>query len=76
MEICTNKCNMVTCVYRHPRTYRYFNNFGRCKFEDSCSYLHKKDDKTDQEKEIEKLGKDVEELNKQVNELRKFSRKC
>ena len=73
MEICTNtQCSMVTCVYRHPRACRYFNNFGRCKFEDSCAYLHKKDDRKDQEKEIEKLRKEVEELHKQVNELRKI----
>ena len=76
MEICTNtKCSMVTCIYRHPRMCRYFNNFGRCKFEDSCAYLHKRNDnlcefRKEQEKEIEKLRKEVEELHKQVNELR------
>ena len=76
MEICTNtQCSMVTCLYRHPRPCRYFNNSGRCKFEESCAYLHKKDDdlsdfRKDQEKEIEKLRNEVEELTKQVLELR------
>ena len=76
MEICTNmQCSMVTCMYRHPRVCRYFTNFGRCKFEDSCAYLHKRNDNLyefgkEQEKELEKLRKEVEELHKQVNELR------
>ena len=81
MEICTNtQCSMVTCVYSHPRLCRYFNNFGRCKFEESCAYLHKKDDslsdfRKDQEKEIKKLRNEVEELNKQVIELRSILKK-
>ena len=76
MEVCTNtQCSMVTCLYRHPRVCRYFNNFGRSKFDGSCAYLHKRNDKLsefkeEQEKEIEKLRKDVEELQKQVIELR------
>ena len=54
---------------------RYFTNFARCKFEDSCAYLHKGDDnisefRREQEKEIEKLRQEVEELHKQVDELR------
>ena len=75
MEICNNnQCSMVTCLYRHPRVCRYFTNFGRCKFEDSCAYLHKREDKIselrkEQEKEIEKLKQEVEKLKNQVNEL-------
>ena len=62
-------------MYRHPRVCRYFNNFVRFKFEDSCAYLHKRNDnlyefRKEQEKEVEKLRKEVEELHKQVNELR------
>ena len=76
MEICSNtQCSMVTCIYRHPRVCRYFSNFGRCKFSDSCSYLHEIDDKiselrSEQGKEIEKLRQEVEELHKQVEDLR------
>ena len=76
MEICNNmQCSMVTCTYRHPRVCRYFINFGRCKFADSCSYLHKIDDKvselrSEQVKEIEQLRQEVEELHKQVEDLR------
>ena len=75
MEICKNmQCSMVTCIYRHPRMCRYFNNFGRCKFEESCSYLHKIDDKIsemrkEQEKDLEKLRHEVKELQKQVEEI-------
>ena len=76
MEVCSNtQCNMVTCMYRHPRQCRYFNNFGRCKFDESCAYLHKKDEslsdlRKEQEKEIETLKRDIEELHQQVRELR------
>ena len=75
MEICNNnQCSVVTCLYRHPRVCKYFNKFGRCKFEDSCAYLHKSEDKIselrrEQEKEIDKLKKDVKDLKNQVNEL-------
>ena len=76
MKICTNtQCSMVTCIYRHPRVCRYFDNFGRCKFADSCAYLHKRngnlcDIRKNQDKEIEELRKEVEELSKQVHDLR------
>ena len=76
MEICTNtQCSTVTCIYRHPRVCRYFDNFGRCKFADSCAYLHKRNGnlceiRKNQEKEIEELRKEVEELSKQVHDLR------
>ena len=77
MEICTNMhCSIVTCILRHPNLCRYFTNFGRCKIADSCSCLHKTDDKTseflsEQIKAIEKLKQEVEQLNKQVEDLKK-----
>jgi hypothetical protein len=70
METCSNKqCNMETCIYRHPMMWRYFTNFGRCKFKDSCAYLHEISENIN-EKEIEKLRQEVKELQMQVNELR------
>ena len=78
MEICTNtQCNMVNCVYRHPRVCRYFTNIGRCKFDESCAYLHKSDLITSEfrrehEEEIQKLRQEVGDLQKQVNELRNY----
>ena len=76
MDICKNiECGMVTCIHRHPRVCRYFINFGRCKFNESCAFLHKSDDKVselrrEQEKEVEKLRQEVKELQMQVNDLR------
>jgi hypothetical protein len=54
---------------------RYFNNFGRCKFEDSCSYLHNIDDKIsefrkEQEKDLKRIRHNVEEHQKQVEEMK------
>ena len=62
-------------MFRHPRLCRYFANFGRCKFKDSCAYLHEISEnisefRRDQEKEVEKLRQEVQELEKQVKELR------
>ena len=76
MEICTYmQCSMVTCIYRHPWVCRHFINCGRCKFADSCSNLHKIDDKvgelrSEQVKEIGMLRQEVQKLHKQVEDDR------
>ena len=35
------QCSDKTCLLRHPRTCKYFTNFGSCKFGDDCSFSHK-----------------------------------
>ena len=38
---CSNfPCLDHNCKSRHPRICRYYSSFGRCKFEDTCAYLH------------------------------------
>ena len=39
--ICMNEnCSDRMCRKRHPHKCKYFLNFGYCKFEASCAYLH------------------------------------
>ena len=34
------KCDGRNCEKRHPRVCRFYNDYGRCKFGESCSYNH------------------------------------
>ena len=59
---------------------KYFSIFGRCKFNDTCAYLHKNETKVLEkkifkqkekiEKEIKELKDEVEELQKQITDLK------
>ena len=78
-EICQNlTCNVVTCLNRHPRVCRYFASFGRCKFGDSCAYLHQNiytnsvDAKVrqDQANAVKNLEEEIVKLKKQIDDLR------
>ena len=67
---------MVTCLIRHPRVCKFFASFGRCKFGDSCDYLHQINNhshlklRQDQAEKIENLKEEIVILKKQVDELR------
>ena len=53
-EKCSNKnCEIQKCSLRHPRTCRYFRDFGNCKFGEWCLFNH----------EIP-ISKEMEELRK------------
>ena len=80
MEICkSTQCNMLNCVFRHPTVCRYFSNFGRCKFSESCAYLHEtcgtvQDTKIslvkiELENELKSLKDEIKILEMQVAEL-------
>ena len=74
-NICKERvCRNKNCRERHPRSCRYFNLNGWCKFK-KCSYAHKKlaiNDKVETlEVEIDDLKKQVAELNNNVNEMMK-----
>ena len=73
-ETCDNfPCTTTTCSKRHPKICRFFSIYGRCKFNDSCSYLHKHGDieKTGQlEKEIENLKAEIKLLITVVDNLK------
>ena len=39
-------CNIKDCLKRHPQACRFFTNYSKCKFGDTCKFLHRnhKDD--------------------------------
>ena len=61
-ELCENgACDIVNCIFRQPRSCKYYRDYGKCKF-DPFMYLHdnKYDDKT--ENDIVKLKKENESI--------------
>ena len=66
-------CSKTTCSKRHPKVCRFFSISGSCKFNDSCSYLHKHghSEKTKElEKELENLKEEIKILTKEVDNLK------
>ena len=42
MDMCQNiECDLKTCLLRHSSICKYYFSFGRCKFADTCAYLHR-----------------------------------
>ena len=69
MKICSNnKCNIKTCLLRHPKICKYFFNSGRCKFNDQCAYLHHTTNTT-VEVEISELEKRIEEMKTKIKDI-------
>ena len=73
-ETCTDSpCITTMCRKRHPKLCRFFAIFGSCKFNESCSYLHKHERNEENEKlkkEIKKLKDDIVLLTTEVNKLK------
>ena len=68
-EICTTfPCTNNMCFLRHPRICKYYSEFGRCKFGDSCLYLHTNRFLT-LENDIGILKSEIEELKRKNTEL-------
>ena len=45
-EICENdKCGILRCPLRHPKTCRYFGKFRNCKFGTYCKFKHENEEK-------------------------------
>ena len=63
---------MTTCHKRHPKVCRYYSISGSCKFQETCSYLHKheQNEKKELEKEIENLKEDIHVLTIKGDELK------
>ena len=68
-------CNLAHCLRRHPRVCKFFASFSRCKFGDSCTYLHQINQHStlklsqDQAEAIQNLKGEIVILKKQVDEL-------
>ena len=72
-EVCDeSNCNIYRCIKRHPKTCKYYLNYGRCKF-NPCAFLHKNNDEN-----VENLKKDnleivrkLEAIDRNLKELEK-----
>ena len=74
-EICeNNSCIISECRQRHPKTCRYFENFGRCKFF-PCAFKHEPRNSTPANEEItikesyKLIENEIKEKNRKIEEL-------
>ena len=73
MEICPNhKCTNMTCVLRHPKLCKYFTNFRRCKFEESCAYLHGPEHNAERDENISELEEKIENIKAKLDQIDSF----
>ena len=64
----TSMCNNMACLLRHPKVCKYFTNFRRCKFGESCAYLHGHDTQTE-DKNISELEHELENVKAKISEI-------
>ena len=63
-ELCENlACELSTCNLRHPKTCKWFREYGRCKF-DPCAFKHVGNN-------IEKLKAENQEVLSKLNDIEK-----
>ena len=66
-KICEKEdCNVNLCQDRHPRTCKFFAEYGRCKFGEFCLYSHNVKNLTVHEKEINALRVKVKDLEEEI----------
>ena len=68
-------CIETTCSKRHPKVCRFFSISGSCKFNSSCSYLHKhghNEKMKEVEKEVVKLKEEIKLLTTEVDKLKEI----
>ena len=58
-------------MMRHPRLCKFFQRFGKCKFEGKCSYLHVSvfDKSSKADKEIADLKQEIEIIKSRTSAL-------
>ena len=72
METCPiSQCKDKDCKLRHPRFCRFFFQFGKCKFDDDCAYLHEST-QTNLDDEIKNLKSEVDQIKSRNTELEKI----
>ena len=73
-ELCENNtCDILNCIFRHPKNCRYYRDYGKCKF-NPCMFLHVKKDRDDDEivnlrNENESVKKKLETIENEMSEL-------
>ena len=71
----TENCTEESCIKRHPKVCRNFNNNGTCRHKDQCAYKHIQHEKQTELNEQIKQGllkheNDIKVLTEEVNKLR------
>ena len=61
-------CTNVSWILRHPKVCKYFTNIRRCKFEESCAYLHGPEHRVD-EKKISELEEEIKNVKAKIGEI-------
>ena len=65
-EVCDEKCDIKTCLKRHPHTSQcmFHTMFGKCRNKDSCKFLHGTPQPVEdsQKEEINTLRRKIQEL--------------
>ena len=75
-DTCLNlKCKQENCLKRHPRLCKDFSKFGSCRFDSSCSFIHKQSEFELIFEEIKLLQTEVEGLKAQNGFLQKILQK-
>ena len=45
-DICeVPQCKVINCHKRHPKTCRFYQEYGKCKFGDYCCYKHNENER-------------------------------
>ena len=69
MDICpTSMCNNMSCLFRHPKVCKFFNNFKRCKFGELCAYLHGPEIQTEDRK-ISELEENLAQVKAEIRKV-------
>ena len=69
MDICpTSMCNNMSCLLRHPKVCKFFTNFRRCKFGESCAYLHGPDNQPGDVR-INELEQELQIVKTKISEI-------
>ena len=69
MDVCpTSMCNNMSHLLRHPKVCKFFTNFRRCKFGESCAYRHGPDIETGGVR-ISELEQEIQSVKAEISEL-------
>ena len=67
---CSNfPCLDTHCISRHPKVCKFYASFGRCKFGESCAYLHINNHLNSKVKDLESEIIQLKHQNKDLLEL-------
>ena len=66
-KVCVVKdCEIENCEKRHPRIFRFYREYGRCKFGGYCKYSHDRSRDLSCEKEFRELKQKIQALENMI----------